>query len=92
MFGFTNNIFSDNPKLRRVSLELAVCRKIIKAMGGDINIISKKEEGTEVIMQIPFEKTSIELINEISKQQKTIHENFKLFSKKLQRYKPKQTK
>ena len=72
IFDFTSEIFTENAKMRRVSLELAVCKKIIEAMKGTIQIISEKNKGTEVIIRIPFKKTPPAVIDEISQKQEII--------------------
>jgi CheY-like chemotaxis protein len=72
LFDFTHDVFSNNPKLRRVSLELAVCKKIVEEMGGKIEVSSVKEEGTEVTVQIPFMETPPEVIDQISKVQEVV--------------------
>ena len=72
LFNFTHDTFSEDPKLRRVSLELAVCKKIVEEMGGKIEVSSVKDEGTEVTLQIPFMETPPEVIDEISEEQEVV--------------------
>jgi CheY-like chemotaxis protein/nitrogen-specific signal transduction histidine kinase len=74
LFDFTHDLFSGNPKSRRVSLELAVCREIVKKMGGSIAVTSEKNKGTEVCFTIPFTETSPDVIDEISKEQVVLME------------------
>ena len=80
IFDFTSDIFSSDPKMRRVSLELAVCKRIVEAMEGQIDISSTKGEGTEVVISIPFRETPAEVIDAISEDQKVIvHKNTDAF-------------
>ncbi len=72
LFDFTSDIFSNDSKLRRVSLELAVCRKIIEEMGGKIKVDSEKAKGTCVTVEIPFKETPPEVIEEISVEQEVV--------------------
>jgi len=72
LFDFTHDTFSEDPKLRRVSLELAVCKKIIEEMDGEIKVTSVKNEGTDVTLQVPFMETPPEVIDEISEEQEVV--------------------
>ena len=72
IFDFTDDIFAESQLFRRVSLETAVCQRIIEEMGGTISIKSEKGKGTEVSMQVPFEETPQDVINEISRKQEVI--------------------
>jgi len=74
LFDFTHDLFSENSRSRRVSLELAVCREIIEKMGGEITVVSQKDKGTEVCFTIPFSETSPEVIDKISKEQVVLME------------------
>ncbi len=74
LFNFEHERFVDNPKLRRVSLELAVCKRIIETMGGRIDVSSVKGEGSTFTLTIPFAKTSSEAISEISEEDEIMQE------------------
>ena len=62
IFDFTDDEIATNPMFRKISLELAVCEKIITAMNGSIEFKSEKDEGTEVVIQIPLPETSDKMI------------------------------
>ena len=64
LFDFANEKIARTPQMRKISLELAVCKKIIEAMNGTINIDSKKNEGTEFTIQIALKETPTDQIEE----------------------------
>ena len=72
IFDFTHQRFTENVKLRRVSLELAVCQRIIETMDGAIEVASVKGEGTEFTIRIPFSETSPDVIADISEEKEVI--------------------
>ena len=74
LFDFADHRFADDKKLRRITLELAVCQRIINAMGGSIGVSSEKGKGTIFTVTIPFMETPSEVIAEISEEEDVIQE------------------
>ena len=74
VFDFEHERFSDNKKMRRVSLELAVCKRIIETMGGTITVSSVKGEGSIFTLTLPLAETSSDVIAEISEEHEIIQE------------------
>ena len=74
LFDFANNRFANDRKLRRITLELAVCERIINAMGGSIDVSSEKGKGTTFTVTIPFMETPSEVIAEISEEEGVVQE------------------
>ena len=74
LFDFEHERFSDNQKMRRVSLELAVCKRIIETMRGTIAVSSVKNEGSIFTLTLPLAETSSEVILEISEEQEIVQE------------------
>ena len=68
LFDFSHPRLADNKKLRRITLELAVCERIIHEMGGSIDVASEKGKGTTFSLTIPFVETPSEVLAEISEE------------------------
>ena len=77
LFDFAHSRFSNDKKLRRVTLELAVCQRIIHAMGGTIDVSSVKGKGTTFTVTIPFSETPVEVIAGISEEEDVVQEKSK---------------
>ncbi len=66
IFDFSDEHVGDNPKSRKIRLELAVCRKIIDAMGGTLELKSGKGEGTQFTVTVPLEETAEDVLEAIA--------------------------
>lgn len=66
LFDFADERVASNAQMRKISLELAVCKQIIEAMNGTIELTSRKDEGTEFTIKIALKETPEEQIEEIT--------------------------
>ena len=66
IFDFADERIATNPIFRKISLELAVCKKIVEAMHGTLELSSVKGKGTEFTVKIPLPETPPELIEAIA--------------------------
>lgn len=64
-----NNLFNafpisqeQNAKYRKFGLRLSIAKKMLQLVGGDINIQSQEDKGTQVTISLPYER--VESINE----------------------------
>lgn len=66
IFDFSDERIASQPKFRKISLELAVCKKIVNAMDGTMELTSEKDEGTTFTITIPLAETPQEVIDSIA--------------------------
>lgn len=62
-FSQSNKQYLDNIANSGMGLGLAICKRLVMAMGGEINIQSEVEHGTTVYLQFCFEKRNEESID-----------------------------
>lgn len=74
LFDFANPAVASNPQMRKISLELSVCKKIIEAMNGSIEVSSSKEEGTEFTVKVALKETPEDLLEEFFAEEEEIQE------------------
>lgn len=84
LFDFSDPINSDEPSLKRNSLELAVCNRIIEEMDGKIKVSSSEGTGTKFTVSIPLSEADPDRLNDIVDE--SFNDNSEVSHKKIKSY------
>lgn len=84
LFDFSNPLNRDEASVKRNSLELAVCNRIIAEMNGKIKVSSSEGSGTKFTVSIPLSEANPELLNCIVDE--SFNDNSEVSPKKIKSY------